>query len=69
MLITELFGLGIGKLKLAIPNNWSKLSLAPMIIDDETEYEISWLQNQLKTSIQTLEVIWLGYNNTKDKSK
>jgi len=59
----------IGKLKLAISNNWSELSLAPMIIDDKTEYEISWLQNQLKTSVQTLKVIWLGYKNTKDKFK
>ena len=59
----------IEKLKLAISNNWSELSLASMIIDNKTEYEISWLQNQLKTSVQTLEVIWLGYKNTKDKFK
>jgi len=63
-------------LKPAISNTFSEriqLAFNPVIIDKEPEYEISWIVDS-KIDCQwayklLYKVIWLGYENTGDKSK
>ena len=60
----------------ATSNTFSKriqLAPAPVIIDREPKYEISWIVdskiNRWQTCKLLYKVIWLGYEDTRDKSK
>jgi len=60
----------------AMSNTFSKriqLALTPVIIDGEPKYEISWIVDskidcQWACKLQ-YKMIWLGYEDTGDKSK
>jgi len=60
----------------AISNTFSEkiqLAPAPVIIDGEPEYEISWIVDSKIDHRQACKllykVIWLGYEDTKDESE
>jgi len=63
-------------LKPAMSNTFSERiqpALVPVIIDGKTEYEISWIVDP-KIDCQQVckllyKVIWLGYEDTGDKSE
>ena len=60
----------------AISNTFSERiqpASAPVIIDGEPEYEISWIVdskiNRQRACKLLYKVIWLGYEDTRDKSE